>query len=123
MAQEADSIVGVVAHHVTGAHLGSVLCNDLPCAGVLHRKLSCEGGTQSGTLDERCILHLVLVANTTCVHIETSKGRCVLDVVFHNCDRHGQSVVAGEPCILQLVSSRATNCDSAGMGWRRQTQP
>ena len=36
MAQQADSIVGVMPQHVTWAHLGSVLCNDLASTGVLH---------------------------------------------------------------------------------------
>lgn len=35
MAQQAHSIIGVMPQHVTWAHLGSVLCNDLASTGVL----------------------------------------------------------------------------------------
>ena len=35
MTQQADSIVGVVPQHITWAHLGSMLRNDLASTGVL----------------------------------------------------------------------------------------
>ena len=35
MAQQADSILGVMPQHTTRAHLGSVLCNDLASTSVL----------------------------------------------------------------------------------------
>lgn len=81
MAQEADSVVGVVAQHVTGAHLGPMLCNDLPCAGVLHRKPNLlhvrEADSQSLWMSYASG-SLVLVGNITWVHFRYLKRRHVL---------------------------------------------
>ena len=47
MTHEADSIVGVVAQGVTGAHLGPVLCYGLAGAGVLHISAQTAGSSHT----------------------------------------------------------------------------
>ena len=47
MTHEADSIVGVVAQGITGAHLGPVLRYGLACAGVLHISAQTAGSSHT----------------------------------------------------------------------------
>ena len=52
MTYEADSIVGVVAQAVTGAHLGPVLCYSLACASVLHITTQTAGSSDTAACQE-----------------------------------------------------------------------